>query len=132
MNIFKFQHPSDLISRLFILEYMREIGADVLYTKANKHQKEKFFYKFTTEDEQEAVDINYEYCTFLATLYELESFLKLFLDEIAEVEASREKIYEAAKEKIIEERQAMPADINVMDLAQTEIEKNKPGGLILD
>jgi hypothetical protein len=136
MNIFKFQHPSDLISRLFILEYMREIGASTLYSKANKHQRNKFFYKFTSEDtegtqEIESVDINYEYCLFIATLHELESFLKLFLDEIEQVEASRQKIYKEAKKKLIEERIKAPVDINIMDLAQTEINKNNSNELIL-
>lgn len=136
MNIFKFQHPSDLISRLFILEYMREIGADTLYAKANKYQKEKLFYKFSSEDSDgkttlESVDINYEYCTFIATLHELESFLKLFLDEIAKVEESRAKIYEAATKQKIEEEVKAPVDINIMDLAKTEIDKNKSGELIL-
>lgn len=136
MNIFKHQHPSDLISRLFMLEYMREIGADELYTKANKHQKEKFFYKFTTENsegnqEVESVDINYEYCTFIASLHELESFMKLFLEEINIVEAKRSKIYKAAREEMLEEERASPVDINIMDMAQTEINKNNKGGIIL-
>lgn len=128
MNIFKHQHPSDLISRLFMLEYMREIGAEVLYTKANKYQKEKFFYKFTGEDNTESVDINYEYCTFIATLHELEKFMEQFLEEIEEVEAKRSKIYKEVREQMIEEKMSEPVDINVMDLAQTEI--NKQNGVI--
>lgn len=136
MDKFKFQHPSDLISRLFMLEYMREIGADTLYSKANKHQRAKFFYKFSSEDEAgtqeiESVDINYEYCLFVATLHELESFLKLFLDEIAVIEEDRAKAYKEIKEKIVEERIATPVDINIMDLAQTEINKNNSNELIL-
>ena len=47
---FKLQHPGDLISRLFILEYMREIGAKALYEKANSEQKKQLFYKFIDED----------------------------------------------------------------------------------
>ncbi len=132
MNIFKFQHPSDLISRLFILEYMREIGAETLYSKANKHQKELMFYKFTDNEDIEAVDINWEYCIFVATLYQLETFLKNFLEEIEEVEAKRSKIYKQAREEIINEEIAKPVDVNIMDLAATEIKKNQEGGLKLD
>jgi len=132
MNIFKHQHPQDLISRLFILEYMREVGADVLYTKANKHQAEKYFYKFTDDENTEHIDINYEYCTFIATLHEIEVFMGQFLAEIEEVEAKRSKIYQAAREQMIEEEAAQPVDINVMDLAQTEINKNNSGGIILN
>ena len=132
MHIFKHEHPANLISRLFMLEYMREIGANDLYAKANKHQKEKFFYKYTDNEDNELVDINYEYCTFIATLHELETFMKLFLIEIEKIEESRAKIYEAAIEEKQERELAMPVDINIMDLAQTEINKNEPdSGLIL-
>lgn len=130
--IFKLQHPGDLISRLFILEYMREIGADVLYAKANKHQKEQLFYKYTDEDSEVAVDVNWEYCLFVATLPQLEHFMKEFMYEIQEVEAKRSKVYKEAREQIIQERVAEPVDINVMDLAASEIKKNKEGGFKLD
>ena len=124
MNVFKHQHPSDLISRLFMLEYMREVGAEDLYKKANKHQREYMFYKFSDEEDNETVDINWEYCTFLASLHQLESFMKLFLKELDEIEASRAKIYEAKIAEEKEEERIAPADINVMDLAATEINKN--------
>lgn len=131
MNIFKHEHPSNLISRLFMLEYIREIGADTLYTKANKYQKEKFFYKFSSDDGIEALDINYEYCLFIATLHELEGLLKFFLDELEEIEAQRAETYKVEREKLIEEQAAAPVDINIMDLAQTEINKNDGNKLIL-
>lgn len=131
MNIFKHEHPSNLISRLFMLEYIREIGADTLYTKANKYQKEKFFYKFSSDDGVEALDINYEYCLFIATLHELEGLLKFFLDELEEIEAQRAETYKVEREKLIEEQAAAPVDINIMDLAQTEINKNDGNKLIL-
>lgn len=131
MNIFKHEHPSNLISRLFMLEYIREIGADTLYTKANKYQKEKFFYKFSSDDGVEALDINYEYCLFIATLHELEGLLKFFLDELEEIEAQRAETYKVEREKLLEEQAVAPVDINIMDLAQTEINKNDGNKLIL-
>ena len=33
MNMFKLQHPQDLISRLFILEYIKELGVDLVVKK---------------------------------------------------------------------------------------------------
>jgi len=82
------------------------------------------FYKFSDEEDNETVDINWEYCTFLASLHQLESFMKLFLKELDEIEASRAKIYEAKIAEEKEEERIAPADINVMDLAATEINKN--------
>lgn len=132
MNIFKHQHPSNLISRLFMLEYMRELSAPVLYAKANKHQREKMFYRFFMEDsEEDQIDINYEYCTFIATLHELEILLSKFLEEIDVIEDKRDKIYKAVIEEKQEEERITPTDINIMDLAQTEINKNNKNGLIL-
>jgi len=138
MNIFRFQHPDDLLSRLFILEYMREIGAPILYDKANKHQKEQLFYKFINEQEEdkEDVDLNWEYCLFEATLYQLEAFLSLFLDEIEEIDNKRKDFFKkaanltTAEGKIVSDDTTM-ADINVMDLAATEIKKNNQGGFQL-
>lgn len=131
MTIFKFQHPSDLISRLFILEYMKEVDTKVLYEKANKYQKELMFYKFSNGEDFEEVDINWEYCLFEATLYQLENFMKNFLEEIEEVEAKRSKLYEKAREDLIQEKLREPVDINIMDLAKTEIDKSKNGEIKL-
>lgn len=132
MNAFKFQHPSDIVSRVFILEYMKDLGPKVLYEKANKHQKELMFYKFTNEEDFEDVDVNWEYCMFSATLYQLESFMKLFLKEIEELEASRKAQYDKIAEQLRQEEIAAPTDINVMDLAATEIKKNTEGGFQLN
>lgn len=131
MQIFKHTHPSDLLSRLFILEYMREIGAQELYEKANKYQKQKLFYKFTDEDQKETVDINYEFCLFMATLYELEVFLKLFLEEIKEIDKGRKKIYKGILKEKEKAEQMKPVDINIMDLAQTEIKKSNSKEIIV-
>ena len=127
--MFKLQHPSDLISRMFILEYMRELGAQQMYNKANKYQKKELFYKFIDEENNiEAVDINWEYCIFEATIFQLEGLCKLFLKEIKDIEEKREKFYKQQVEQIGEERAAQPVDINIMDLAATEISKNNKSG----
>ena len=33
INMFKLQHPQDLVSRLFILEYIKELGVDIIQPK---------------------------------------------------------------------------------------------------
>ncbi len=131
MNIFKHQHPSNLISRLFMLEYFRELTPPTVYAKANKHQKEKFFYKFSDDEGIEQLDFNWEFLLFHATLHELESILKIYLEEIQKIEEDRKVIYEEAIQAKHEEESAMPVDVNIMDLAQTEINKTKLNGIIL-
>jgi|SRR6187402_443717 len=123
--MFKLQHPSDLISRLFILEYIRELGPEQLYAKANNHQKENLFYKFLDDNENEAVDINWEYCIFVATLPQLEHFLSGFLDEIETIDAKRSSDFRAIREQMIEAEVNAPTDINLMDIAKTEIENSR-------
>lgn len=121
---FKLQHPQDLISRLFMLEYMRDLSAIAMYEKANKYQKELMFYKFTDEDDNEAVDFNWEYLLFVATSYELEALLQQFMEEIDAIEKKRRKDYDKLKQQIVQEQVSAPVDINLMDLAATEIKKN--------
>lgn len=131
--MFKLQHPANLVSRLFILEYMREIDTDKMYKKANKHQKKDLFYKFINEeDNTESVDINWEYCLFQATLPQLEHFIKDFMPDIKLIEEKREAFYKQQIKEQAEYEAAQPIDINVMDMAQTEINKNKASGFQLN
>lgn len=123
--MFKFQQPSDLISRLYILEYMREIGAETMYNKVNKHQKENFFYKFIAEDETEQVDFNWEYCIFSATMFELEKLMENFIDEVTAIEEKRKDFLLGARAQLINEEISKPVDINLMDVAKAEIEKTR-------
>ncbi len=130
---FKLQHPGDLISRLFILEYMREIGAKALYEKANSEQKKQLFYKFIDEDSDiEEVDVNWEFCLFEATLPQLDYFISNFVDEVQAIEAKRQQFYKQQSQKIVEENIAKPVDISVYDMAKAEMEKTKdPSKLII-
>lgn len=132
--MFKFQQPTDLISRLYILEYMREIGADVMYQKLNKYQQEAFFYKFIDDEGLEQVDFNWEYCVFMATMFELEKLMDNFEQELLDIEATRNKFLMDCKAQLIDEKVqehlSEPVDINVMTLAKTEIENSK-GKLII-
>jgi hypothetical protein len=131
--MFKLQHPANLVSRLFMLEYLREIDTKVLYERANKYQKKELFYKFTNdENKEESVDVNWEYCIFEATIPQMEGFMKHFLVEIQEVEDRREAFYKQQLQEKQKYEAAQPTDINVMDLAATEINKNNKSGFQLN
>ena len=91
--MFKLEHPANLISRMFILEYMREIGAKALYAKANDEQKKHMFYKFTNDSGSiTEVDLNWEALMFEVTIPQLEFFLELFVDEIQIIEVYIKKL----------------------------------------
>lgn len=128
---FKLQHPADIISRLFILQYMRKLDTKLLYERANKAQKQNLFYKFTSEESPdiEEVDINWEYALFVAVLPELEFFMKNFLEEITELDKKNKKDLEKQAREIQEAEMRAPVDINIMDLASTEINKMDDGKL---
>lgn len=129
---FKLQHPGDLISRLFILEYMREIGAKALYEKANSEQKKQLFYKFIDEDSNiEEVDVNWEFCLFEATLPQLDYFISNFVDEVQKIEAKRQQFYKQQSQKIVEENIAKPVDISVYDMAKAEMDRSKDTSKII-
>lgn len=130
MRTFKTQHPQDLITRLFILEFMREITPKVIYDKANEEQKKQFFYKFiNNETNTTEVDFNWEALIFNATLPQLEYLLEPHEELILEIdkrnEENRSKLYQAMVES-----QAV-ADINIYDLAQAEINRAKDKSKLL-
>ena len=123
--MFKLEHPANLISRMFILEYMREIGAKALYAKADDEQKKHMFYKFTNDDNTiTEVDLNWEALMFEVTIPQLEFFLENFVDEIQIIEAQRQSIYKEAREKMVQEQLNTPVDINLYDIAQADMSKN--------
>lgn len=120
---FKQHHPKDLISRLYILEYMREIGANKLYEKSNDLQKSQYFYKFINEDNNvpvQEVDVNWEYCLFVATMPQLEYLMKNFMEEIEEIESKRKKIM--SQPMTSEESMA---SINLRDIAVADVQRTK-------
>lgn len=127
--MFKQQHPQDLISRLFILEYVRELGADTLYEKANKHQKENLFYKFTDDEDNESIDLNWEACLFEASIPQLSAVLTRHLPAIEIIDARRNEELKKLNEKQIEDEISEPVDINLMDLAKEDIARSKNGKL---
>lgn len=121
--MFKLEHPANLVSKMFMLEYMRELTPEKLYEKANPLQKEKMFYKYSDDSEKEFIDINWEYCLFIALLPELENLLKKFLPEIELIENQRQLLYkDLAKQK---EQKDKEVSINLMDIAKADIKNKK-------
>lgn len=125
-TIFRLQHPENLISRLFILEYMRNIDILNLYEKANIEQKKQLFYKFIDEESNtEQIDINWEFCLFEATLIQLEFFMKNFIEEIEELDSIRKNMIIQNRELLFKQEINKPADINLYDIARSQIEQSR-------
>ena len=90
MNYFRLQPPDNLMSRLFALEYLREIGAEEVYEKSNEEQKKQFFYKFYGDIEDiTEVDFNWERLLFKATLSQIGYLLEPFIDKCKEIDSKR-------------------------------------------
>lgn len=96
---FRLQAPQDVVSRMIILEYLRQLDYNKIHEVLNVHQQKKMFYKFTDDDGKIDMDINWEYMFFEATMFELEGIAKNFLDEIEEIDnKSKENIKKIKKE----------------------------------
>lgn len=120
---FKLQHPQDLVSRLFILEYIRELGVDVIKEKLDNSQHPKWVYTFEDEDGSKQYDLNWEYLIFVITLPELSKIMEKYLDEIEIIETGRKERHSKLLE--IKLREEMQADISLYDLAQSDMKNQK-------
>lgn len=123
--VFKMQHPQSLISKMFILEYIKELDNNLLYSKANEYQKNKYFYKFLDDDGKEELDMNWEYLLFGATITELEHFMRNFLEDIIVVDKKMKEITERMKAEAIVAQSREPMDINIMDVARADMLNSK-------
>ena len=120
---FKLQHPQDLVSRLFILEYIRELGVDVIREKLDNLQHVKWVYTFEDEDGSKQYDLNWEYLLFVIGLPELSKIMEKYLDEIEVIESKRKERHTKLLEIKLQEE--MKADLNLYDLAQADIKNQK-------
>ena len=50
--LFKLQHPEDLISRLFILEYIRELGVEKIKEKLTEGETKFWLYSFEGDNSE--------------------------------------------------------------------------------
>ena len=130
--MFKLQHPQDLVSRLFILEYIRELGVDIIQPKLTEGEAHFWLYKFEREDDKVQYDFNWEYLLFVIPLSNLSYIMERYLDEVEEIEKKRQAQYKKLIQKKYEQEAAEPAEINLYDYAKADIEqKNNPSNLII-
>ena len=125
--MFKLQHPQDLVSRLFILEYIKELGPDTIKEKLTDGEANFWLYKFEGEEKVE-YDFNWEYLLFVIPLSNLSHIMERYLDEVEKIEQKRQSEYNRYKEEHLKEELAKPADINLYDIARADI-KNQSSKL---
>lgn len=129
--MFKLQHPQDLVSRLFILEYIKELGVDIIKEKLTDGEANFWLYKFEGEEKIE-YDFNWEYLLFVIPLPNLSHIMERYLDEVEEIEKKRQSQYKKLIQEKYEQEAAEPAEINLYDYAKADIEqKNNPSNLII-
>ena len=125
--MFKLQHPQDLVSRLFILEYIKELGPDTIKEKLTDGEANFWLYKFEGEEKVE-YDFNWEYLLFVIPLSNLSHIMERYLDEVEKIERKRQSEYNRYKEEHLKEELAKPVDINIYDIARADI-KNQSNKL---
>ena len=125
--MFKLQHPQDLVSRLFILEYIKELGPDIIKEKLADGEANFWLYKFEGEEKIE-YDFNWEYLLFVIPLSNLSHIMERYLDEVEKIEEKRQSEYNRYKEEHLKEELAKPVDINIYDIARADI-KNQSNKL---
>ena len=125
--MFKLQHPQDLVSRLFILEYIKELGPNLIKEKLSEGEANCWLYKFEGEEKIE-YDFNWEYLLFVIPLSNLSHIMERYLNEVEKIEEKRQSKYNRYKEEHLKEELAKPADINLYDIARADI-KNQSSKL---
>ena len=125
--MFKLQHPQDLVSRLFILEYIKELGPNTIKEKLSEGEANFWLYKFEGEEKVE-YDFNWEYLLFVIPLSNLSYIMERYLDEVEKIEQKRQSEYNRYKEEHLKEELAKPVDINLYDIARADM-KNQSSKL---
>ena len=125
--MFKLQHPQDLVSRLFILEYIKELGPDTIKEKLSEGEANFWLYKFEGEEKIE-YDFNWEYLLFVIPLSNLSHIMERYLDEVEKIEEKRQSEYNRYKEEHLKKELATPVDINIYDIARADM-KNQSNKL---
>ena len=125
--MFKLQHPQDLVSRLFILEYIKELGPNTIKEKLTDGEANFWLYKFEGEEKIE-YDFNWEYLLFVIPLSNLSHIMERYLDEVEKIEQKRQSEYSRYKEEHLKKELAKPVDINIYDIARADM-KNQSSKL---
>lgn len=133
MLTIKLQHPTDVIIRCTMLDYLKEIGPDKAKKKlANKYKD--IFYEYTTTDDEVLYDFIWDKLLFELDLDSLNNIMNHLEDEVFEVEAAQGKAVAEKKVEMMKEQEAhypVAKDINLLDFARKKIQdsKNKIVGL---
>ena len=125
--MFKLQHPQDLVSRLFILEYIKELGPNLIKEKLSEGEANFWLYKFEGEEKVD-YDFNWEYLLFVIPLSNLSHIMERYLEEVEKIEKKRQSEYNRYKEEHFKEEITKPADINLYDIARADM-KNQSNKL---
>ena len=125
--MFKLQQPQDLVSRLFILEYIKELGPNTIKEKLTDGEANFWLYKFEGEEKIE-YDFNWEYLLFVIPLSNLSHIMERYLNEVEKIEEKRQSEYNRYKEEHLKDELAKPVDINLYDIARADI-KNQSNKL---
>ena len=120
-TLFKLQHPEDLISRLFILEYVRELGVEKIKEQLTEGEIRFWLYSFEGENQETQYDFNWEYLLFIIPLPNLSKITERYLDDIEVIEAKRQERYASFREQQIQEELSKPADVNLYDIARADM-----------
>jgi len=121
-TLFKLQHPEDLISRLFILEYVRELGVEKIKEKLTEGETKFWLYSFEGDNSETQYDFNWEYLLFVIPLPNLSKITERYLEDIESIEAKRQERYAAFREAKMQEELSKPADINLYDIAKADMD----------
>ena len=124
--MFKLQQPQDLVSRLFILEYIRELGVETIREKLTPGEVRLWLYSFTGEEGPEVeYDFNWEFLIFTIPMSNLSKIIERYLDDILKIDSKREADMEKMRKDFFQEQMSAPVDINVYDLAQADMKNQK-------
>ena len=124
--MFKLQQPQDLVSRLFILEYIRELGVETIKDKLTAGEAKFWLYSFKGEEgDTTEYDFNWEYLVFTIPMPNLSKIIERYLEEIIKIDTKRQEDMEKMRKDFFKEEMAAPVDINIYDLAQSDMKNQK-------
>ena len=124
--MFKLQQPQDLVSRLFILEYIRELGVETIKDKLTAGEAKFWLYSFKGEEgDTTEYDFNWEYLVFTIPMPNLSKIIERYLEEILKIDTKRQEDMEKMRKDFFKEEMAAPVDINIYDHAQSDMKNQK-------
>ena len=122
MLTLKTQHPQDIITRAYMIDYLREVTPDKAYEVLN-NTITGVFYEFENLEGETAVDYNWESLLFVLTLDELQVVMNKLEDLVWEVEKQQGKI--VAEEVAKKLDGGKPVDINLLAYAQAKLAQQR-------